>query len=252
MKWRDLLDNIILKDQDCYSFDPFSCNEFIRTTEIHVDEKSSVSILVTSTQQLQTDFVWHCFVIIKKGAQVQFDCRIEHMQLYAVKCIITFICYEQSQLKHILYSKNMKDVLYESSYCMDGSGSFVEVVAIADVQSGQKHAFITRQKHSASETQTCVDVKSIVAGGGLMTYDAAIFLPVGSIKAYAHQGFKALLLEPGAKAYARPSLQVDHKDVSCSHGAAISHIDELMVWYLQSRSLPQKKASELIIEGFLN
>lgn len=62
---------------------------------------------------------------------------------------------------------------------------------------------------------------------------------------------RILLLSDKAKAEAVPELEIKTDDVKCSHAASISRIPEEHLFYLESRGIPLKLASNMIVAGFL-
>ena len=53
-----------------------------------------------------------------------------------------------------------------------------------------------------------------------------------------------------AKLDAIPSVLVSADDVSASHGGTVGELDELMIFYMQSRGLTRPQAVRVIVEGF--
>jgi len=60
-----------------------------------------------------------------------------------------------------------------------------------------------------------------------------------------------LILDDISEATADPKLEIESDDVKASHAATVSKIDEEQIFYLQNRGVDRKKASDLIVEGFL-
>jgi Fe-S cluster assembly protein SufD len=66
----------------------------------------------------------------------------------------------------------------------------------------------------------------------------------------ANQSNKNLLLSSTALMNANPQLEIYSEDVKCAHGSTTGQIDPEELFYLRSRGIDLKKASELIIGGF--
>ena len=66
----------------------------------------------------------------------------------------------------------------------------------------------------------------------------------------------ALLTRTMARTRARgsvdvqPTLEIDTDDVSCTHGATVSDLDDEMIFYLQARGLSRLQARSLLLEGW--
>jgi Fe-S cluster assembly protein SufD len=68
----------------------------------------------------------------------------------------------------------------------------------------------------------------------------------------AAQSFKALLLDRGATANAKPELEIFADDVKCAHGATVGELDKTALFYLQSRGVPPLEAQALLMRAFLS
>jgi Fe-S cluster assembly protein SufD len=67
-----------------------------------------------------------------------------------------------------------------------------------------------------------------------------------------YQKKETILLSEDAKVDAVPNLEIENNDVSCSHGATISQIDDDKLFYLMSRGLNEREAKKSIVEGFFD
>lgn len=66
----------------------------------------------------------------------------------------------------------------------------------------------------------------------------------------AGQMTRTLLLAPRATANIKPNLQIIADDVKCSHGAAISDLEEDQLFYFQARGIDIKTARDALIFSF--
>ncbi|KAG6571839.1 Protein ABCI7, chloroplastic, partial [Cucurbita argyrosperma subsp. argyrosperma] len=66
----------------------------------------------------------------------------------------------------------------------------------------------------------------------------------------AGQLTRSLLLEPRATVNVKPNLQIIADDVKCSHGAAISDLEETQLFYFQARGIDLKTARKALIFSF--
>jgi FeS assembly protein SufD len=62
---------------------------------------------------------------------------------------------------------------------------------------------------------------------------------------------QALLLSETAEFDSKPELEIFADDVVCGHGATSGQIDEDLLFYLESRGLPEKEARALLIQAFV-
>lgn len=66
----------------------------------------------------------------------------------------------------------------------------------------------------------------------------------------AGQLTRSLLLEPRATVNVKPNLQIIADDVKCSHGAAISDLEEDQLFYFRARGIDLETARKAIIFSF--
>ncbi|KAI6707496.1 hypothetical protein NL676_010458 [Syzygium grande] len=66
----------------------------------------------------------------------------------------------------------------------------------------------------------------------------------------AGQLTRSLLLEPRATVNVKPNLQIIADDVKCSHGAAISDLEESQLFYFQARGIDPKTARKALVFSF--
>jgi Fe-S cluster assembly protein SufD len=60
-----------------------------------------------------------------------------------------------------------------------------------------------------------------------------------------------LLLDDDSQFLAKPELEIYADDVICSHGSTTGAIDETAMFYLRSRGVPEKDATNLLTLAFL-
>ena len=62
---------------------------------------------------------------------------------------------------------------------------------------------------------------------------------------------KNLLVDPGAKAVSKPILNINTKEIECSHGCTTSKIPEEEIYYLESLGLDKTSAKAMIANGHI-
>jgi Fe-S cluster assembly protein SufD len=62
---------------------------------------------------------------------------------------------------------------------------------------------------------------------------------------------QALLLSETAEFDSKPELEIFADDVVCGHGATSGQIDDELLFYLESRGLPEQEARALLIQAFV-
>ena len=69
-------------------------------------------------------------------------------------------------------------------------------------------------------------------------------------KTEAYQTNHNLVISEGARAEAKPQLEIYADDVKCSHGMTTGQLDENALFYMQSRGIPRDEARMLLSVAF--
>ncbi len=83
-------------------------------------------------------------------------------------------------------------------------------------------------------------------------FHGKIYVSSEAIKTDCAQSAKNLLLSSTADSYTQPELEINCGEVKAQHGATAGQINKDEVFYLQTRGLEEKKASELLMMGYIN
>ncbi|BAK68537.1 iron-sulfur cluster assembly protein SufD [Sphingobium sp. SYK-6] len=110
---------------------------------------------------------------------------------------------------------------------------------------------VTTLNHAEPEATSAQTVRAIAAGRATTNYLGQIRVARDAQKTDAAQSFKAMLLDRGASAHARPELEIFADDVKCAHGASIGQLDEAALFYMASRGLDPAGAKALLLEAFI-
>lgn len=110
----------------------------------------------------------------------------------------------------------------------------------------------TVQDHLAPNTRSDLLFKGVLCDQARVIYQGSIRVRPGAQKADAYQANRNLILSRDARADSIPALEIEADDVRCTHGVAVSQLDEEQIFYLMARGLPRKEAMRLIVEGFFD
>jgi Fe-S cluster assembly protein SufD len=111
--------------------------------------------------------------------------------------------------------------------------------------------FVTRTVHAEPEATSDQVVRAVHWGTATGNFLGRIDVARDAQKTDAAQDFKALLLERGASANAKPELEIFADDVKCAHGAAIGQMDETARYYMAARGIPPELARKLLVRAFV-
>ncbi len=109
---------------------------------------------------------------------------------------------------------------------------------------------VTTLHHVGAGATSRQTVRAIAGGTATASFLGKVAVARSGQQTDAAQSFKALLLERGATANARPELEIFADDVKCGHGATVGELDTDALFYLESRGVPPAEARSLLIRAF--
>jgi Fe-S cluster assembly protein SufD len=108
--------------------------------------------------------------------------------------------------------------------------------------------FIT---HDAVNCESRQVFKKVLRNGATGVFQGKILVKKDAQKTDGYQISQSLLLDDDSQFLAKPELEIYADDVACSHGSTSGAIDETALFYLRSRGVPHKEASNLLTLAFL-
>ncbi len=125
-------------------------------------------------------------------------------------------------------------------------------VAGACVGDGDFHhddtVFVT---HDAVNCESRQVFKKVLRNGATGVFQGKILVKEGAQKTDGYQISQSLLLDDDSQFLAKPELEIYADDVACSHGSTSGAIDETALFYLRSRGVPTKDATNMLTLAFL-
>jgi len=110
---------------------------------------------------------------------------------------------------------------------------------------------VTHVRHVGESGRSRQVIRSVLNGKATGSYLGKVEVARGAQKTDAEQSVKAMLLDRGATANAKPELEIFADDVKCAHGATVGELDAMQLFYAESRGLPSASARALLLEGFV-
>ncbi|MCV2881221.1 SufB/SufD family protein [Actibacterium sp. XHP0104] len=108
--------------------------------------------------------------------------------------------------------------------------------------------FIT---HDAVNCESRQVFKKVLRNGATGVFQGKILVKQGAQKTDGYQISQSLLLDDDAQFLAKPELEIYADDVACSHGSTSGALDETALFYLRSRGVPVKQATDMLTLAFL-
>ena len=94
-------------------------------------------------------------------------------------------------------------------------------------------------------------IRSVLGGKATGSYLGKVAVARGAQQTDSVQSVKAMLLDRGATANAKPELEIYADDVKCAHGASVGELDRDQLFYAAARGLDPALARALLLEGFI-
>ena len=110
---------------------------------------------------------------------------------------------------------------------------------------------VTTLKHIAPGATSHQTVRSVLGDTATGSFLGRIEVAREGQQTDAEQSVKAMLLDRGATANAKPELEIFADDVKCAHGATVGELDKNQLFYAAARGLDPIAARALLLEGFV-
>lgn len=110
----------------------------------------------------------------------------------------------------------------------------------------------TRIEHAKPNCESHEMYKGILDNHARGVFNGRIHVHPDAQKTDAKQSNQAILLSDDAVIDTKPELEIYADDVRCTHGATVGELDDLALFYLRSRGIPEPLAHKMLIFAFAN
>ena len=110
---------------------------------------------------------------------------------------------------------------------------------------------VTIVRHLEPTATSRQAVRSVLGGKAIGSYLGKVAVARDAQHSDSVQSVKAMLLNRGASANAKPELEIYADDVKCAHGATVGELDREQLFYAAARGLDPASARALLLEGFV-
>ena len=141
--------------------------------------------------------------------------------------------------------------LQENSH-FDGPGGAIEAYGLYFVDGGQHIQHRLFVDHNQPHTKSDVDYRGALQGEGAHAVwigDVLIRKVAEGIETY--EANKNLVLTDGCQADSVPNLEIETGEIAgAGHSSTTGRFDDLQLFYLRSRGIPEDEARRLVVHGF--
>jgi len=108
----------------------------------------------------------------------------------------------------------------------------------------------TSIEHIAPNCPSHEVYKGVLDGRSHGVFNGKVYVHPEAQKTDGKQSNNNLLLSPTARVDTKPQLEIFADDVKCTHGATVGRLDEMAMFYLNSRGIGQETARTLLTYAF--
>lgn len=157
----------------------------------------------------------------------------------------------ESQFKSFTLTVNGVLTRNEAVIEMVGDDAVAHIAGAAMGDGAFHHDDTVFVTHDALRCESRQVFKKVLRNGAVGVFQGKILVKEGAQKTDGYQISQSLLLDGDSQFLAKPELEIYADDVACSHGSTSGAIDLDALYYLRSRGVPKKDATDLLVLSFL-
>lgn len=133
---------------------------------------------------------------------------------------------------------------------LKGKGAHMEFTGITFAGKGQNLDTGAKVVHSAPDTSSYINTKSISKDGGISTFRSSVVIGKNAEHSKAAVSCQSLMLDEISRSDTIPAMDVRTCNADVGHEAKIGRISDDAVFYLMSRGINEEDARAMIVSGF--
>ncbi len=133
---------------------------------------------------------------------------------------------------------------------LKGRGARMEFTGITFAGNGQNLDTGAKVVHSAPETTSYMNTRSISKDGGISTFRSSVVVNKDAENSKSSVSCQSLMLDDISRSDTIPAMDIRTKNADIGHEAKIGRISDEAVFYLMSRGISEEDARAMIVSGF--
>ena len=229
-----------------YAFDELNAWQYVRN---HIDVAAGVKVSIT--EQHQSGRI-NAVNVYRLAAGVDLM-RQQNICLNSAEQFISFNQFEVSSgvtITNMNYHIGGSLQHHNHWVNFNAEGSSYKSGSINKSFDNNHISDIVNVNHNHKNNQSDVTHRSIAKDQSQIYNNAKAVVAVGADQSEIEQDLKNILLSPDAKIFSKPELEVYADEVIAAHGSTIGALDEVALFYLQSRGVDLEQARGIMIESF--
>ncbi len=139
----------------------------------------------------------------------------------------------------------------DGALTLTGKGAFAEMGGALLTRDTQKQECAVVVRHEALDGTSRQLWRAVAADQSTASLAARVEVARGAQKTDGEQSLRGLLLKRTATVNLKPELEIFADDVKCAHGATVGELDKRALFYLESRGIPEARATALLTRAFV-
>ncbi|MBN1915934.1 Fe-S cluster assembly protein SufB [Candidatus Dojkabacteria bacterium] len=190
-------------------------------------------------------------IIVKKNARVRYT-TIQNWSNNVYNLVTKrAIAHENAVMEWVDCNLGSKVTMKYPSVYLVQPRAHGEVLSIAMAGKGQHQDAGAKMIHSAKNTTSIINSKSICFDGGRTSYRGLMKIHKGAKNSKSQVTCDALILDNKSRTDTYPYNEIDEKKVTLGHEASVSKVSEAQRFYLMSRGISEEEANAMILSGFI-
>ncbi|MFD1647693.1 Fe-S cluster assembly protein SufB [Haloarchaeobius litoreus] len=190
-------------------------------------------------------------VFVKEGAHVQYS-TVQNWSrntynLNTKRAIVE----EDGTMEWVSGSMGSKATMLYPATILKGRGATDTHVTIAFAGEGQNIDTGAKVYHTAPDTHSTIESKSISKDGGRTNYRGLVHIADGAAHSSTSVECDALMFDSESTSDTMPYMEIRESTVDVAHEATVGKIGDEDVFYLENRGLDEDDAKKLIVAGFI-
>ena len=240
--------------QSYFRINSKNMGQFERTLII-VDDNSSLHYVEGCTAPSYSESSLHAAIVeiyVDKNAK----CRYSTVQNWATNVynLVTkrAVVDDNGVMEWIDGNIGSKVTMKYPCCVLKGDNSRGTCITISVAKSNQEQDSGARMIHIGKNTKSNIVSKSIAGSGGNATYRGKVDIKKSAINSEAMVKCDSLILDDKSMSDTIPVNAVGNVSSNIEHEATVSKISDDVLFYLMSRGIPEERATELIVLGFID
>ena len=139
----------------------------------------------------------------------------------------------------------------DGALTLTGKGAFAEMGGALLTRGEQKQECAVAVRHEATDGSSRQIWRAVAADQSTASLAARVEVARDAQKTDGEQSLRGLLLKRTATVNLKPELEIFADDVKCAHGATVGELDKRALFYLESRGIPEARATALLTHAFV-